>query len=310
MEEYPKTMLEFEKCFASEQSCKDYLYKMRWSEGFNCPHCDHDQYWIMQKGQSQQYRCKRCRIWVSATAGTIFQDTRIPLQIWFRAIWQVVSQKHGISALGLQRVLGLSRYETTWNMLHRLRTAMVRPGRDKLIGPVQVDEVYMGGPRPGKRGRGAANKTLVLVAVEDKGTHAGRIRLHIIKDASGDSLIPAIEECIQPKNEVHTDCWEGYNNLSSSDYTHHVIRKTADVGKNLLPLVNRVAALLKRWLIGTHQGKPLPSHLDYYLDEFVFRFNRRTSRSRGLLFYRLIHQAVDIRPVKDQEIRGGRSIQV
>jgi transposase-like protein len=183
---------------------------------------------------------------------------------------------------------------------------MVRPGRDRLIGPVQVDEIYIGGSHQGKRGRGAAGKTLVLVAVEDKDGHPGRIRLHKVKDASGDSLIPAVKESIQPKSEVRTDGWEGYNKLSDAGYTRTIIRETAEVGKNLLPLANRVTSLLKRWLLGTHQGKPSPSHLDYYLDEFVFRFNRRTSRSRGLLFYRLMEQAVSTAPVKDHDIRGGR----
>ena len=303
MENYPNTMLEFEKRFGNEESCREYLYQMRWQDGFICPHCDHREYWIRDNGQ---YQCKRCRYRISVTAGTIFQDTRIPLRLWFRAIWQVVSQKHGISALGLQRVLGCNRYATTWNMLHRLRTAMVRPGRDRLIGPVQVDETYIGGTHPGKRGRGAAGKTLVLVAVEDKDGRPGRIRLHKIKDASGDSLIPVVKESIQPKSEIRTDGWKGYNGLPHSDYTRTIIRETAEVGKNLLPLANRVTSLLKRWLLGTHQGKPSPSHLDYYLDEFVFRFNRRTSRSRGLLFYRLIEQAVRTDPVKDRDIRGGR----
>lgn len=221
-------------------------------------------------------------------------------------MWQVVSQKHGISALGLQRVLGINRYETTWTLLHKLRIAMVRPGRDRLCGPVQVDEMYIGGPRPGKRGRGAANKTLVVVAVEDRGKRPGRIRLHKVKDASAQSLIPAVKESVESSSEIRTDDWDGYIGLSSAGYHRTIIRKTADVGKNLLPLANRVASLLKRWLLGTHQGKPLPSHLDYYLDEFVFRFNRRTSRSRGLLFYRLIQQAVNIAPVKAKDIHGGQ----
>lgn len=307
MEEYPKTMIELERRFADEQSCKEYLYQMKWRGGFLCPHCHHHDYWIMKRGQSQQYRCKNCRVWIPATAGTIFHDTRIPLSVWFRAIWQVISQKNGISALGMQRILGLKRYETTWNMLHRLRRAMVRPGRDRLVGPVQVDETYVGGPRPGKRGRGATGKTLVLVAVEVRDNHAGRIRLLKVKDASGTSLISAIKVSIEPKSEVRTDGWEGYSGLSSAGYSRTIIRETAEVGKNLLPLANRVVSLLKRWLVGTHQGKPLPSHLDYYLDEFVFRFNRRTSRSRGLLFYRLLEQAVNIDPIKDRDIRGGQS---
>lgn len=209
----------------------------------------------------------------------------------------MISQKNGISALGLKRVLGLKSYQTTWLMMHKLRKAMVRPGRDRLVGPVQVDETYVGGPRPGKRGRGAAGKTLVLVAVEDRDGRPGRIRLHKVKNASGASLIPAVKGSVQTQSEIRTDGWEGYNGLSSSGYTRTIIRETAEVGKNLLPLANRVTSLLKRWLVGTHQGKPSPSYLDYYLDEFVFRFNRRTSRSRGLLFYRLAQQAVNIEPL-------------
>ena len=303
MEDYPKTMIEFEQRFMSEEACREYIYQMRWPDGFICPRCGYQKCWKMQSGL---YRCSRCKYHLSVTAGTIFQNTRISLRLWFRAIWQVVSQKHGISALGLQRVLGLNRYETTWTMLHKLRIAMVRPGRDRLVGPVQVDETYIGGPRPGKRGRGAAGKTLVMITVEDKGKRPGRIRLHKVKDASGQSLIPAVKESVQYGSELRTDGWEGYSQLSSSGYKHTIIRKTANIGENLLPLANRVVALLKRWLQGTHQGSPRPSHLDYYLDEFVFRFNRRTSRSRGLLFYRLIQQAVNIDPVKGTNIRGGQ----
>jgi transposase-like protein len=304
MEKHPKTLIEFEKRFATEEACREYLCQIRWPEGLICPRCSHRKFW---SSDIERYRCRRCQHRVSITAGTIFQDSRISLRIWFRAIWQVVSQKHGISALGLQGTLGLKRYETTWTLLHKLRVAMVRPGRDHLVGPVQVDETYIGGPRPGKRGRGAAGKTLVVIAVEDKGKRAGRIRLYKVKDASAQSLIPVIKESIQPNAEVCTDAWNGYGKLSSSCFQHTIIRKMADVGENLLPLANRVAALLKRWLLGTHQGSPRPSHLGYYLDEFAFRFNRRTSRSRGWLFYRLIHQAVNISPVKGHDIRGGRN---
>lgn len=301
MENYPKTMIEFEKCFNTEEACREYLYQMRWPEGFICPRCGHQKCWKMKSGL---YRCSECKYHLSVTAGTIFQDSRIPLRLWFRAIWQVVTQKHGISALGIQRILGLNSYRITWTLLHKLRIAMVRPGREQLIGPVQVDETYIGGPRSGKRGRGAAGKTLVLVAVEDKDGFPGRIRLHKVKDASGASLIPAVKGSIQPKSEVRTDDWQGYSPLFFAGYKHTIIRKTAEVGKDLLPLANRVTALLKRWLEGTHQGAPRPSHLDYYLDEFVFRFNRRTSRSRGLLFYRLIQQAVNIAPVRAKDICG------
>lgn len=217
-------------------------------------------------------------------------------------MWHVVSQKNGVSALGLQRVLGLRRYETTWQWLHRLRKAMVRPGRDRLSGIVEVDETYLGGVRSGKRGRGAANKTLVMIAAEDRNNRVGRIRLRRIPDASADSLTLATKESVALGSVVRTDGWRGYNDVSSSGYERKIIRPEAAVGENLLPLASRVAALLKRWLLGTHQGAVHASHLDYYLDEFTFRFNRRTSSSRGKLFYRLVEQAVAVEPLRGRNI--------
>ena len=302
--DYPRTIIELEERFRTEEACREYLAELRWPEGFRCPRCDHRRAWRTTRGL---YRCCQCQYKASVTAGTIFQDTRKPLRLWFRAIWQVVSQKSGVSALGLQRVLGLTRYETVWLWLHKLRVAMVRPGRDRLSGTVEVDETYLGGEKPGKRGRGAAGKALVLIAVEDKGKHAGRLRLRRVTDASGKSLISAIEESVEPGSTVRTDGWSGYARLSAKGYEHTVVRHAAVVGDNLLPLAHRVTALLKRWLAGTHQGAVRASHLDYYLDEYTFRFNRRTSRSRGMLFYRLIQQAMAVDPVTGHEIRGGQN---
>jgi transposase-like protein len=182
---------------------------------------------------------------------------------------------------------------------------MVRPGRDRLSGIVEVDETYIGGKKSGKRGRGAEGKVLVVVAVEDDGIRLGRIRLHRVENASSSCLIPAVKESVQSGSVVRTDGWNGYRNLSGAGYIHKVVRQDSQVGDNLLPLANRVVALLKRWLAGTHQGAVRPSHLDYYLDEFTFRFNRRNSRSRGKLFYRLVQQAVSISPVTGNDIRGG-----
>jgi transposase-like protein len=304
MEDYPGTLLEFEQRFASEEACREYLFKLRWPDGFRCPRCQHDKAWLTKRNL---YYCVQCGYETSVTSGTIFQDTRKPLQLWFRAMWYVVNQKNGVSAIGLQRVLGIQRYETVWIWLHKLRTAMVRPGRDRLSGTVEVDETYIGGKRPGKRGRGAAGKSLVLIAVEDKDNYIGRIRLRRVLDAGAESLIPAVQESVEPGSVVRTDGWISYGRLASTGYEHIIARHTADVGENLLPLVNRVAALLKRWLQGTHQGAVRISHLDYYLDEFTFRFNRRTSRSRGKLFFRLVQQAVSIAPVKGQDIRGGQT---
>jgi transposase-like protein len=305
MEDYPRTILEFEERFATEEACRQYLMDLRWPDGFLCPRCGHREAWTTNRGL---YRCRLCDSQVSVTAGTIFQDTRKPLRLWFRAIWYVVNQKSGVSALGLQRVLGLGSYRTAWTWLHKVRCAMVRPGRDRLSGTIEVDETYIGGKKPGKRGRGAAGKTLVVVAVEDKGDRFGRIRLRRVANASARALTGAVKESIAPGSVVRTDGWIGYAQLISEGYIHTVLRQEANVGDNLLPLVNRVAALLKRWLQGTHQGAVHPSHLDYYLDEFTFRFNRRTSGSRGKLFYRMIQQAVNVAPVTGYDIRGGQPL--
>lgn len=296
-------MMEFEQRFASEEACREYIFQLRWPDGFRCPRCAHERAWITSR---KLYHCTQCGYETSITAGTIFQDTRHSLYLWFRLIWYVVSQKNGVSALGLQRALGLKRYETIWIMLHRLRIAMIRPGRERLSGNVEVDETYIGGKKPGKRGRGADGKSLVLIAVEDKENHLGRIRLRQVQDASRVSLIPTIQESVDPGSSVRTDDWNGYIGLASKGYDHIVVRQSANVGENLLPLAHRVAALLKKWLQGTHQGAVRGSHLGYYLDEFTFRFNRRTSRSRGKLFFRLIQQAVNIEPVKGRNIYGGR----
>lgn len=218
-------------------------------------------------------------------------------------MWYVVNQKSGVSALGLQRVLGLGSYHTAWNWLHKLRRAMIRPGRERLSGQIEVDEVFIGGVRPGKRGRGAAGKTLVVIAVEEAEKGIGRIRLHQVADAAGESLEPAVWDMIEPGSTVRTDAWRGYNGLTELGYKHVVVRNNPELGANLLPLANRIASLLKRWLLGTHQGAVEHSHLEYYLDEYTFRFNRRTSKSRGLLFYRLISQAVDLGPVLEADLK-------
>ncbi len=294
--------MEFERRFSSEESCWEYLRQLRWPDGFQCPNCGHGKAWSASRGR---YHCAGCGRQTTVTAGTIFQDTRKPLGLWFRAIWHVVSQKHGVSALGLQRVLGLRSYETAWTWMHKLRCAMVRPGRERLSGMAEVDETYYGGEKPGKRGRGAEGKALIMIAVEVNGKRMGRIRLKRVADASARSLEPAVQGAVEPGSTVLTDGWNGYVGLDQLGYRHKVVDHRAVVGDNLLPHVNRVAGLLKRWLLGTHQGAVEHSHLDYYLDEYTFRFNRRTSRSRGKLFYRLVQQAAMVDPVPGHHFRHG-----
>jgi len=221
-------------------------------------------------------------------------------------MWHVTSQKYGANALGVQRVLDLVSYVTAWVWLHKLRRAMVRPGRDRLSGVVEVDETYVGGEKPGKHGRGAAGKALVLLAAQEDGRLIGRIRLCHVPDATAESLTSAVKDAVEVGSVVHTDGLHSYSGLSALGYGHAVTRKDEAVGENPLPKVHLVASLLKRWLLGTYQGAVEPAHLDYYLDEYTFRFNRRTSRSRGKLFYRLVQQAVAIEPVPAKKIWGGR----
>ena len=304
MQEYPQTIIEFRERFATEQACKDYLGALRWPHGFVCPQCEQKRAWEMRRGL---YWCRNCDYQSSVTAGTLFHDTHKPLRLWFEAMWYVTSQKSGVSALGLQRVLGLGSYHTAWNWLHKFRRAMVRPGRDRLTGVVEVDEIFIGGEQSGKRGRGAGGKALVLLAAQQDGKRIGRIRLRRVADAAGESLEPAVWEMVEPGSMVRTDGWRGYNGLTELGYRHQVVQGAAKLGDNLLPLVNMVASLLKRWLLGTHQGAVQHSHLDYYLDEYTFRFNRRTSRSRGLLFYRLLTQAIDLGPVLESQLKARKS---
>jgi len=254
-------------------------------------------------------RCAACDRRTSATAGTIFAGTRSPLSLWFAAAWYITNQKSGVSALGLQRALELGSYETAWAWLHKFRRAMVRPGRDKLAGEIEVDETYVGGVAPGKHGRGAEKKTAVLIAVEKRGRGMGRVRFARIPDTSGDSLLPAIEDLIEPGSVVATDGHAGYNGITGAGYVHdrHSLYATGDPAHAAMPRVHRVASLLKRWLLGTHQGAVRAQQLDYYLDEFTFRFNRRASNHRGLLFYRLLEQAAQTEPRPLQSIVGGAS---
>jgi len=305
MAEYPRTVMEFRDQFRTEEECRAYLVRLRWPEGVRCPDCQAAKIWPMQ---SPFYRCQSCGYDFTVTAGTLFADTHKPLRVWFEAVWHVTHQKSGVSALGLQRVLGLGSYRTAWTWLHKLRRAMVRPGRDRLAGIVEVDESFVGGEVAGPRGRGALGKSLVLIAAQLDGRRLGRIRLQRIADAAAQTLQTALGQMAEPGAEIHTDGWRAYSQLAKAGYVHRVIRADTDttVGANLLPHAHQVASLLKRWLLGTHQGAVTADHLDFYLDEFTFRFNRRTSGSRGLLFHRLMQQAVTLAPVHGRTVRGGR----
>jgi len=308
MEDYPWTLMDLETRFATEEACREYLARLRWPEGCACVACGGRKGWPTRRGF---WMCAACGHQVSVTAGTIFQDTRTPLPLWFRAIWWVTSQKNGASALGIQRVLGLGSYRTAWTWLHKLRRAMVRPGRDCLTEKVEVDETLVGGVEPGGGRRHIGKKALVVVAAEVRGRAIGRVRMNRVTDSSADSLLAFVRKTVAPSTVVITDGLQSYRTLPDLGYRHdrRVLLGSGDSAEAVLPRVHRVVSLLKRWLMGTHQGAVSREHLDYYLDEFTFRFNRRTSRHRGKLFYRLLEQAVAAKPVPyTAMVRGIRGL--
>ena len=302
MQEYPMTFEEFVTRFGTDEQCRDYLYQLRFSCGFVCPRCQNSKSWPI--GESL-FECSKCGHQTSVIAGTIFQDTRTSLKTWFTAIWWLTTQKNGASAKGLQQVLGLKSYKTAWTWLHKIRKAMVYPNRTKLSGTIEVDEAYIGGEESGgKTGRGTENKTLVAIAVElgVKG-QLGRARLSVVANASGKSLQQFIKNNVESGSTIISDGWKGYNSLVSEGYCHIVhLKKEATSEDDLLPNAHRIISLLKRWLLGTHQGAVSGKHLQAYLDEYTFRFNRRKSAQRGLLFYRLLECAMLVGPTTMGEL--------
>lgn len=306
--DYPATFAQLTSWFPDDEACWAYLARLRWPDGFRCPRCGCPDAWQTAGGL---WLCQSCRRKTSVTAGTIFHRSRLPLTDWFAAVWFVTSQKNGVSALGLQRVLGMGSYRTAWTWMHKLRRAMVRPDRDRLDGVVEVDETMVGGRERGKRtaGRGTTNKAVVVIAVEvlePKGF--GRVRLAHLREVSSESLCGFVGATVTAGATVRTDGWNVYAPLAKT-FGHQsiAISRTDQPAHVSLPGVHRVASLLKRWLTGTlHYGYSV-DQLDYYLDEFTFRFNRRTSASRGLLFYRLLQQALatDPHPYRDLTIASG-----
>jgi transposase-like protein/predicted RNA-binding Zn-ribbon protein involved in translation (DUF1610 family) len=309
-ENYPKDFQEFLEIFKDEESCRKYLFEMRWPDGFTCPKCGiRSKYWFTARNT---IKCNDCSHQTSLTAGTLFQDTKKPLSLWFHIMWWVVAQKTGVSASNMMDFMGFGSYVTVWTWLQKLRRAMVRPGRDMLSGVVEVDETFIGGVESGngKQGRGAETKQLVVVAAECIGKQIGRVRFRCIDTATADNLIPFIQDNVTQGSIIITDGWNGYKSLPLKEegkeggYVHQVkiISGSGKQAHELLPHVHMVDSLIKRWLLGTHHGRVSQKYLPYYLDEYAFRFNRKVSTFRGKLFYRLMQQATEIDPVPYQDI--------
>jgi transposase-like protein len=300
--DYPRNYAEFLAWYPAAAACLDDLDWIRWKDGFECPSCHGSKGWRMKNGK---WWCDACRNRVSSTAGTIFHHARTPLTVWFAAAWHLTAANNGVSAKTLHRILGVGAYPTAWAMLHRSRCAISHAGHDMLSGHVEVDETVLGGARHGKRGRGAEGKVLVAVAVEllsPKGF--GRCRLQIIPNAETETLKTFIQKYIKPGSTIYTDGLISYPSATQDEYIHQgtSIKGSGKDANEVLPGVHRVAALVKRWLMGTHQGSFEEDHLQAYLDEVTFRFNRRTSAHRGRLFFRLIEQCVARHPMPFREL--------
>jgi transposase-like protein len=302
--DYPETYQQLLRWFPDDGACLEYLTRLRWPDGFVCPVCGSMRAWWTA---TSRWMCSECGRQTSVTAGTIFHRTRTPLSTWFAAVWFMTSQKNGLSALGLQRVLGFGSYETAWAWMHKLRRAMVRPDREMLAGVVELDEVFIGHETRGTAG-GLKDKTSITVAVEVlPNRKLGRVRLEVTPMAKSRSLLDFAQRTIAAGSVIRTDGATALRGLSKLGYDHEFFVATGSEtpAHETMPGVHMVASLLKRWLTGTLHYAVSQQHLSYYLDEYTFRFNRRTARRRGLLFYRLLQQAVgtDPHPLKDLTIQ-------
>jgi transposase-like protein len=315
VEDYPKDFQEFLSRFKTDDDCWEYLFTIRWLNGYTCPRCKNTKYYLNNRKLAE---CNNCGHQISVTAGTIFHGSRKPLLLWFHVMWWVAAQKTGVSASNFKDFMGFGSYETAWAWLHKLRRAMVRPGREKLSGEVEVDETFIGGKEMGekedgtsKTGRGSSEKTLVVVATECLGKQIGRVRFKCIDSASGNNLIRFIEDNIEHGSTVITDGWKGYDQLTDKKAYTHVRKSISGSGQEaheLLPHVHMVDSLLKRWINGTHQGRISPKHLEFYLDEYAFRFNRKLSIHRGKVFYRLVQQSVITEPSPLKALTGNEKL--
>jgi len=293
---YPLNFEEFLDWFSTEEDCAAYLAWIRWPAGFVCAKCSGTKAWRTDRGL---WHCQGCQRQSSVTVGTVFEDSRKPLRLWFHVMWLMMAQKTGLSAKNLCDTYEFGSYQTAWGWLQKLRSVMIRTGREHLAGRVEVDEAYVGGQKEGTRGRGAEGKTLVLVAVEgDTNKKLGRVRFRCVAAINRDTVESFVQDYVEPGTIVVTDGLSVYDKLGAAGFDHrpHVVSTGGEVARKQLEHVHLVISLLKRWLGGTHQGAVTPSHLQAYLDEFSFRFNRRLSQHRGKLFHRLMQQAVTTRP--------------
>ncbi len=296
---FPKNSIEFDEKFNSEEACEQYLFEKRWGAGFSCSKCGHTEYWKDNRGN---YTCKKCEHQHSLKAGTIMHSSKKPLKLWFKAIWLFTVSKRGVNAKDLQVQLGIS-YPTAWLWLQKLRRSSLNQERKKLSGNVEIDEFYLGGKKKGKQGRGSENKHKVVIAVEKKkgkkDEFIGRIRLKVVDSCSSEELTKFVKENVNKDAEIYTDKWTGYNHLGRSGYKH-TAEIISDYEVEYKGLHNTVS-LIKRWILGTFQGRTSKEHIQWYLEEYIFRFNRRfwniVDKFERAFSLSLAHKPLTYRPI-------------
>ena len=288
--QYPKDYRDLVKRFGTQDACVDYVTSIRWSEGFVCSNCNNIKFW---KSKELLLKCTTCRKAVRVLAGTLFQDTKLPLNLWFQMIWWFMGQRNGASALSLQQNFGIGSYRTSWTILKKLRLCSVLPARSQLTGDVEVDQAFLGGVN---------GKEIILIAAEKRGAKTGRIRLRHAKNETAKEIQGFILDVVELGSNIISDRHKSYPTIVEKGYTREAMKKpyswenTDGDDDRLLPRVGRVAAHMKRWYLGTYHGGMKITKVQPYLDEFVFRYNRRTSKSRGLIFHRMIEASVRSKP--------------
>lgn len=293
------TLFDYQKQFSKEEDCFNYLFNLRWPNGFECPKCGNTEYYIIHK--DKMFQCKRCRHQTTVTAGTVFHKLRQPMSILFMAVYLISTSKKGFSAMEFQRKLGLNGYKTAWLLMQKIRTAMASSGKSLLSRMVEVDETYIGGHCEGPRGRGAQGKTLVAIAVETDGINMGRAYLETMDSLLMDEMEQFVKEHVAKGTKVSTDYFKSYNFLKN-EYEHTpVVGKSISKKTDLLPKAHIVIANLKMWLRGTYNRMP-SKHLQKYLDEFVFRFNRRWDIEN--IFDKLLFRCIHTNYVTYADLRG------
>jgi transposase-like protein len=303
---FPKTLIEFQRRFSTDEACEAYLAECRWPDGFRCPRCGHEKAWALPARRLRE--CAKCGYQASTTAGTILHRTRTPLVVWFWAAYLLITDKRGLSALALQRQLGMSRYETAWMLLHKLRRATVNLNRTKLHGRIEVDEAWVGGVQVGGTGRKRVGRraALVVMAVEVGRGYPERLRAKLVPDDTAASLVGFVQEVAEVGSTVITDGWPSYLALTEAGFRHErIVEGSGADFVNPVPHLHHTIGNLKGWINGTHKGVSR-HHLAAYLDEFVFRHNRRLNLAAA--FQTLLGLGTSREPTTYATITGAKDL--